>query len=58
MMHMTFKDIWFWYKIDERHKVEQMINEERAKKDKAPLSSKMLNQAVDKKIKEWYEELE
>ena len=58
MMNMTFEDVFYWYKIHERQIAEQIISEERARGDKPPFLPHQMDKAIDKKIQQWYKELE
>jgi len=56
MMHMTSKEIVFWYKIYERQMAESVIIDE-CKGDNIPEGIAMENR-INKKIKAWHGETE
>lgn len=55
---MTFKEIYFWYKIYEKQMAEEIIINDLAKRDKPMPAGNQLNKMVDKKIADWYKDLE
>lgn len=55
MMKMTFKEVYFWYKIHERQIAEESVIHDYVKKNKEVPEGKAFGRAVEKKIKEWYD---
>lgn len=50
MMNMTYKDVYFWYKKQERAIIEENIIRERQQEDKAIPEGKTLQRLIDKQI--------
>lgn len=53
MMKMTFKDVYFWYKIHERQIAEEVILNEYRQNDKPIPEGIALENRIKKKIAEW-----
>lgn len=57
MLNMTFNEVYFFYKLEERAIVEDNIVNEKQKADKAVPVGRTLSRLVDKKIRENREEV-
>jgi len=53
MMKMTFKEVYFWYKMYERQIAEEVISNEYQSKDKPLPSAREIERLIKKKIDEW-----
>ena len=51
----SFRELKFWYDKITREVIEDNIIQERASKNKPPLSSQTLKRMVDKKLREYEE---